>query len=75
MVYGIVKKHQGAIKIHSKVGKGSTFNIYLPLMKRIRDTETTEVTNSHQGENEHILLVDDEKSTANLDGLVKSRKW
>lgn len=67
MIYGIVKEHQGAIKIHSKIGKSSTFNIYLPFMEKIRDTETTEVTNNHQGGNKHILMVDDEKSIANLE--------
>ena len=30
MVYGIVEQHAGAILVHSELGKGSTFEVYLP---------------------------------------------
>ena len=33
VVYGIVKQHQGEIKVSSKIGKGSTFQVYLPLLE------------------------------------------
>ncbi len=31
IVYGVVKSHQGEIKVHSDVGKGTTFTIQFPL--------------------------------------------
>ncbi|WP_419787626.1 sensor histidine kinase [Pseudodesulfovibrio sp.] len=33
IVYGIIEKHQGAIRVESKPGQGTTFSIRLPLMK------------------------------------------
>ncbi len=30
VVFGIVKSHAGAITVQSKVGKGTTFNVFFP---------------------------------------------
>ena len=32
--YGIVRNHGGIINVHSKKGKGTTFNIYLPVSEK-----------------------------------------
>ena len=60
-VYGIIKNHGGLINVYSEVGKGTTFNIYLPVStKKIADEETANqaVVHSH----ETILLIDDEET-------------
>jgi len=73
VVYGIVKEHGGEIKVYSEVGKGTTFNIYLPLMKNASEVATREnVTRTETG-TESILFVDDEVSVAKLVGQMLSR--
>ncbi len=62
-VFGIVKQNSGFINVTSELGKGSTFEIYLP---RFVATETVKVaaemeTKDSHG-NETVMLVDDEKS-------------
>ena len=32
--YGIIRNHGGIINVHSKKGKGTTFNIYLPVSEK-----------------------------------------
>lgn len=37
IVYGVVKRHQGEIKVRSKVGKGTTFTLHFPLAPTTRE--------------------------------------
>jgi CheY-like chemotaxis protein len=62
-VYGIVKQSGGHIEVHSEVGRGTVFQIYLP---RVPDAERPRhslggPTTLDQG-SETILLVEDEAS-------------
>jgi len=66
VVYGIVKEHMGDIKIYSEIGKGTTFNVYLPLMDKTATFDKKEVIGNLQTGDERILLVDDEPSIAKL---------
>jgi len=60
VVYGIVKEHGGDIKVHSKVGEGTTFNVFFPLMKKLSDIISTDKVSDAATGTENILLVDDE---------------
>lgn len=73
VVYGIVKEHKGEIKVYSEVGKGTTFCIYLPLLKKTKETVSTEQTSELATGTERVLLVDDEVSIAKLVGQMLSR--
>jgi PAS domain S-box-containing protein len=57
--YGIIRNHQGAIDVDSRVGEGTTFHIYLPASEKVRKIEKKFFERHHNGP-ETVLLVDDE---------------
>ena len=60
VVQGIVKSHNGAVTVESEVGKGATFDVYLPVIMRKLTAEEEIATPLPMG-HECILLVDDEQ--------------
>jgi PAS domain S-box-containing protein len=67
-VYGVVKQHQGWIEVESEVGKGSTFNVYIPSVAA-HEANGVEKSTTHvnvRGGDETILLVEDEALVCEL---------
>jgi two-component system cell cycle sensor histidine kinase/response regulator CckA len=67
MVYGIIKNHNGYICCESNPDLGTTFNIYLPVIKA--DVETPEDDQQmlvSKGTGETILVIDDEEILRDL---------
>ena len=67
--YGIIKNHNGIIRVYSEINHGTTFNIYLPAsdLEEVKDVEiSTEMVKG----NEAILLVDDEEGTIQVEKLM-----
>ena len=61
VVDGIIKKHNGFIKIFSEVGQGSTFQVFWPAIKNENfDNFSEEKKTDLLKGIEHIMLVDDE---------------
>jgi PAS domain S-box-containing protein len=69
LVYGTVKKHEGFINVYSESGRGTTFNIYLPLvdlpMGKVEGLINLDVPLVARG-SETILIADDDEMLRNL---------
>jgi PAS domain S-box-containing protein len=57
--FGIIKNHHGIITLTSKLGRGSSFYLYLPASDKKPEDEICSLDNLESG-TETILLVDDE---------------
>jgi len=71
-VYGIIRNHGGIINVYSEKGKGTTFEIYLPVSQRelIKEEELPEELLKGT---ETILLVDDEDMIIDVgQGMLKA---
>jgi len=55
------------------VGKGTTFNVYLPLMERVSETAPIKKEAISKAGDERILLVDDEEMVARLEKQMLER--
>jgi PAS domain S-box-containing protein len=61
VVYGIIKNCGGTITVYSEPDKGTTFNLYFPIIESQEEEEPVRDMIIYRG-SEHILMVDDEKS-------------
>jgi nitrogen-specific signal transduction histidine kinase/CheY-like chemotaxis protein len=60
-VYGIVKQNEGFIKVYSKPGEVTTFNIYLPrFVGQAIESQAESTAKTPKGIGETVLLVEDE---------------
>lgn len=70
VVYGIVKEHEGFVKVSSEVGTGTAFEIYLPAITlRPEPKENTSISfNRFQGRGKGILIIEDEEKVRDSTG-------
>lgn len=66
IVYGIIKQHNGYINVYSELSNGTTFKIYLPLIKAESDMTISTQPESVKGCSETILPAEDDKSLRDM---------
>lgn len=59
IIYGIVKQHNGFVDVYSKPGKGTTFKIYLPIIKSAITETKAEILSPPKGGTETVLVAED----------------
>jgi PAS domain S-box-containing protein len=63
-VHGIVRRHEGAVRVQSRVGVGSVFDVYLPAAEAPPVQESADAAPPQ--ESAHILFVDDEAAVVRM---------
>jgi len=66
MVYGIIKQHEGYINVYSEPIKGTTFKIYLPLIKFQIEEKNPDEPVIIRGDSETILVAEDDTQVREL---------
>ena len=65
-VLGIVKGHQGFMRVESEIGIGSKFFVFLPVSDDVSPDRNSSPPTSLHGNNERILVVDDDLRTREM---------
>lgn len=71
-VYGIVKQHEGWVEVSSKLGSGTTFEVFFPASSEIARPKNEDATPAApiKGGNETLLIVEDEPVLREMAQLI-----
>lgn len=72
VVHGIIKNHEGILKVRSQMDQGTTFDIFLPAI-RAEEKKRFRIEQEYPTGNESILLVDDDDSILRLEKEMLTR--
>ena len=69
VVHGIIKSHEGEIRVFSEPLRGTTFQVYFPVAEDVKEP-TLKKGKPVPGGSERILFVDDDNSLAEMGKLM-----
>jgi len=72
VVHGIVKSQNGAIRVESQEGIGTTFTLYFPIVEH-GEMKLEQIKTQLTGGSEHILIVDDEPAIVKVESKMLER--
>jgi PAS domain S-box-containing protein len=74
IIHGIAKSYKGFVSYHSRLGEGTVFHVYLPVIadKALLKIESTPLDLTEPG-NERILFVDDEEILVEMGKIMLER--
>lgn len=72
VVHGIVKNHKGEIKVYSEPDRGTSIQVFLPVLRQ-EGCEAAQTDRPVPGGTEHILLIDDETPLMEFGKLTLER--
>jgi len=78
VVYGIIQQHEGVILVYSELGKGTTFQIYLPATQGVQSAPeaAAPAAPSPSGHGERVFIVDDEPLIIGVaQGILKRKGY
>jgi PAS domain S-box-containing protein len=74
-VYGIVQQNGGAIEVHSRVGHGTTFYIYLPRATDLGKPAPMQIRPAAAGKETVLLVEDDDGVRALVANMLKKQGY
>jgi len=73
MVYGLVSRHGGFVKIESALGEGTTVHVFFPAVDAVVDKPQDQVATDLPRGSERVLLVEDEAALRRMGERILTR--
>jgi len=68
--YSIIKNHGGLLDVQSRLGKGSTFVVYLPALGAVEGRSAVIPSAADSARKGRVLVMDDEELVRNIVGIM-----